>query len=81
MPLAIVGTLRNNQYRYQGRTSLDDHLFLDDAVIFDPVISRYVQYGAGDGPEIAVAVPDRPMLGIWTLRTSTVIFTTSLAFS
>jgi galactose mutarotase-like enzyme len=50
-----------------GRTlHLDDSLFTDDALIWDPVASRRVTYGASDGPQLVVDFPDMPMLGIWT---------------
>jgi galactose mutarotase-like enzyme len=45
---------------------LRDDLFVDDALIFDRLTSRRVQYGASTGPQLAVAFPDFPTLGIWT---------------
>lgn len=51
----------------QGRTlHLADDLFDDDALIWDPVASRRVTYGASDGPQLVVAFPDTDKLGIWT---------------
>lgn len=45
---------------------LEDSLFTDDALVFDPLHSDKVRYGAGAGPALEVAVPDTPRLGIWT---------------
>ena len=48
-----------------GRTlHLADDLFADDALVWDPVVSQGVTYGAG--PRLRVAFPDTPRLGIWT---------------
>ena len=50
-----------------GRTlALRDDLFVDDALIWDPVHSRRVTYGAPAGPQLEVAFPDTSKLGIWT---------------
>lgn len=50
-----------------GRTlALADDLFTDDALIWDPVESDHVRYGAGEGPHLVVRFPDTPRLGIWT---------------
>jgi galactose mutarotase-like enzyme len=48
------------------RLALVDALFQNDAVIFDQVRSRFVNYGADVGPRIRVSFPDSPYLGIWT---------------
>ena len=45
---------------------LRDALFRDDALIFDPVHSGMVRYGAAQGPVLEVAFPDTPRLGVWT---------------
>ncbi|HEX7851829.1 MAG TPA: aldose 1-epimerase family protein [Sphingomonas sp.] len=45
---------------------LADDLFAHDALIWDPVASRSVTYGAADGPQLRVDFPDTPFLGIWT---------------
>lgn len=45
---------------------LADDLFTQDALIWDPVASDHVRYGAGDGPSLVVRFPDTPQLGIWT---------------
>ena len=45
---------------------LTDSLFTDDALIWDPVRSSSVTYGAKAGPRIRVDFPDTPYLGIWT---------------
>lgn len=50
-----------------GRTlHLADDLFANDALVWDPVRSTRVTYGASDGPSLEIAFPDTPMLGIWT---------------
>lgn len=45
---------------------LADDLFTQDALIWDPVTSQSVIYGAADGPQLKVDFPDTPYLGIWT---------------
>ena len=45
---------------------LADVLFADDALIWDPVTSPSVTYGAADGPKLRIDFPDTPYLGIWT---------------
>lgn len=45
---------------------LHDDLFIDDALIFDRLISRQVVYGAPDRPRIQLSFEDFPMLGVWT---------------
>ncbi|WP_066821386.1 aldose 1-epimerase family protein [Sphingomonas mali] len=45
---------------------LVDDLFADDALIWDPIASQSVTYGAADGPQLKVDFPDTPYLGIWT---------------
>jgi galactose mutarotase-like enzyme len=51
----------------QGRDLvLRDALFEDDAVIFDRLNSHSLRYGAPDGPQLEVAFPDTPYLGVWT---------------
>lgn len=51
----------------EGRTlHLADDLFTEDALIWDPVASRRVTYGASDGPQLEVEFPDTDKLGIWT---------------
>ena len=50
-----------------GRTlALRDALFTDDALVWDPVHSQSVTYGASTGPQLRVDFPDTPRLGIWT---------------
>jgi galactose mutarotase-like enzyme len=46
--------------------TLNDALFADDALVFDPVQSDSVTYGAPDGPQLRVDFPGMPKLGIWT---------------
>ena len=45
---------------------LRDDLFVDDALIFDRLRSRKVDYGAPSGPQISVEFADFPTLGVWT---------------
>ena len=45
---------------------LRDALFENDALVWDPVESQQVDYGAAQGPVLRVAFPDTPRLGIWT---------------
>jgi galactose mutarotase-like enzyme len=45
---------------------LDDALFERDALIWNPVHSQSVRYGAPGGPSLDIAFPDTPRLGIWT---------------
>ena len=45
---------------------LSDALFTDDALVWDPVVSQGVRYGAATGPALRIAFPDTPRLGIWT---------------
>src|SRR3546814_6949541 len=50
-----------------GRTlHLDDALFTDDALVWDPVHSDKVRYGPAEGPAIEMGFPDTPRLGVWT---------------
>lgn len=46
--------------------ALSDALFADDALIWSPVASQSVAYGAQDGPRLRIAFPQTPDLGIWT---------------
>lgn len=46
--------------------ALADDLFTADALIWDPVASDSVSYGASVGPQLRIAFPDTPKLGIWT---------------
>ncbi|MFC1460435.1 aldose 1-epimerase family protein [Microvirga arabica] len=51
----------------QGRTlALRDDLFKADALVFDQLRSRSVEYGAHGGASLRVDFPDMPHLGIWT---------------
>ncbi len=45
---------------------LADGLFAHDALVWDPVASDAVTYGAEDGPQLRIGFPDTPALGIWT---------------
>jgi galactose mutarotase-like enzyme len=45
---------------------LTDELFAHDALVWDKVRSSSVRYGAQAGPQLEIAFPDTPMLGIWT---------------
>jgi galactose mutarotase-like enzyme len=48
------------------RLALRDALFQNDVIILDDVRSRFVTYGADDGPRIRLGFPDTPYLGLWT---------------
>lgn len=51
----------------QGRTlALDDALFANDALVWAPVTSQEVAYGASQGPQLRVSFPDTPFLGVWS---------------
>ncbi|MEE1655343.1 aldose 1-epimerase family protein [Microvirga sp. CF3062] len=51
----------------QGRTlALRDNLFEADALVFDQLGSRSVEYGARDSASLRVDFHDMPHLGIWT---------------
>jgi galactose mutarotase-like enzyme len=45
---------------------LADDLFAHDALVWNPIHSQAVTYGADAGPRLEIAFPDTPMLGIWT---------------
>ena len=45
---------------------LADALFTDDALVWDPVASQAVRYGVDGAPQLDIAFPDTPRLGIWT---------------
>lgn len=45
---------------------LTDALFERDALIWNPVRSQAVCYGAPEGPVLDIAFPGTPQLGIWT---------------
>lgn len=50
-----------------GRTlRLADELFANDALVWDPVVSQGVTYGATAGPHLRVDFPHTPRLGVWT---------------
>ena len=50
-----------------GRTlRLADDLFAHDALVWDPIRSQGLTYGADGGPRLRINFPDTPMLGIWT---------------
>jgi galactose mutarotase-like enzyme len=48
------------------RLALCDELFVDDALLFDRLVSRSVAYSAGSGPRIEVSFKDFDTLGVWT---------------
>lgn len=45
---------------------LADELFAHDALVWDPVASSSLTYGAASGPRLRVDFPDTPCLGIWS---------------
>ena len=46
--------------------ALRDDLFVEDALIFDALRSRGVQYGADEGPQLRVEFASFPTLGVWS---------------
>lgn len=44
---------------------LDDALFERDALVWNPVRSQSIAYGAEDGPQLVCDFPDTPALGLW----------------
>ncbi|RXD02445.1 aldose 1-epimerase family protein [Sphingomonas sp. UV9] len=46
--------------------ALRDDLFAKDALVWDPIHSDALTYGARTGPQLKIAFPDTPKLGIWT---------------
>lgn len=48
------------------RLTLRDELFVNDALIFDRIVSRTVTYGSDVGLRIAISFPGIPYLGVWT---------------
>jgi galactose mutarotase-like enzyme len=48
------------------RLLLDEALFRDDAVIFAPIRSQALSYGAQGGPRLELQFPDTPYLGLWS---------------
>jgi len=46
--------------------ALRDDLFTEDALVWDHIRSQAVTYGAASGPQLRIAFPDTPMLGVWT---------------
>jgi galactose mutarotase-like enzyme len=48
------------------RLNLSDELFAHDALIWTSLTSRRLTYGVSDGPQLDIAFPDTPHLGIWT---------------
>ncbi|MEY2853581.1 MAG: hypothetical protein RL030_713 [Pseudomonadota bacterium] len=48
------------------RLSLEDSLFVDDALIFEDLESRSLVYGAEEGPHLRVEFDEANFLGLWT---------------
>lgn len=46
--------------------ALDDALFVKDAIIMDAPASTKLRYGAATGPQLEIAWPGMPMLGLWS---------------
>ena len=46
--------------------ALRDDLFTEDALVWDHIRSQGVTYGAANGPQLRIAFPETPMLGVWT---------------
>jgi galactose mutarotase-like enzyme len=49
-----------------GTLALRDDLFEADALVFDQLVSRSVEYGARGSASLRVDFPDMPHLGVWT---------------
>ncbi len=67
--IATNGTIapqRRADPTVDGVLHLTDDLFADDALVYDPVASTWVRYGADDGPQLRIDFPGMPKLGIWT---------------
>ena len=62
----LVGSERRPAPLRDRTLPLDDALFARDALIWDSVRSRSVRYGASTGPQLRIAFPDTPMLGVWS---------------
>ncbi len=68
-PIAVDGTIAPGEKPspLTRRTlTLEDELFAHDALVWDKIRSDTVTYGAPKGPQLEIAFPDTPMLGIWT---------------
>ena len=64
-PEGLIGGDRPTPVR--GDTlALADALFEADALIWAPVRAQRLRYGADTGPQLDIAFPDTPRLGIWT---------------
>jgi galactose mutarotase-like enzyme len=67
--IAADGTIaaRDGASPLDGRVlHLADELFTDDALVWSPVESQSVRYGVEGAPQLDIAFPDTPKLGIWT---------------
>lgn len=65
-PDGLIGTAPRES-PVEGRVlHLAYKLFTDDALVWDRVRSRRLTYGANDGPQLDIAFPDTPSLGLWT---------------
>lgn len=73
-PSALLGVTRNGFIARETRATpvvgrelrLTDGLFEDDALVWDPIGSQSLRYGADDGPQLDIAFPNTPRLGVWT---------------
>jgi len=66
VPGGLIGTAERPS-PLDGRTLwLRDELFANDALIWDPIHSRRVTYGAPAGPQLDIGFPATSKLGIWT---------------
>lgn len=55
-PTPVIGTVLR----------LDESLFVDDAIVFDSLVSRQVRYSAPGAPAIIMRFEDFPLLGVWS---------------
>ena len=66
LPNGTIGRERRASPLTGRELHLADDLFEEDALVWDPVASQRVSYGATEGPRLDIRFPDTPRLGIWT---------------
>lgn len=62
----FIATARNPSPLQGRELHLTDGMFEHDALIWDPVHSQRVTFGAAQGPRLDIAFPETPRLGVWT---------------
>ncbi len=63
---ALIGPAIRQSPLIDRTLMLRDDLFVPNALVWSEVASSAVRYGAADGPQLDIAFPGAPMLGIWT---------------